>query len=279
MNLPFAEGLKVERKLFGGLVTSPESAAQRYVFFAEREVWKIPDVPAEHADDPGGDGRHHRRRHDGRRHRDELRQRRHPGDHRRDPAGGARPRPRRGARQLRAQRPQRPLPDRGRRPAHGPDHRLAVARRPRRRRPRHRGRVRAHGHQEGRVHQARRDLQARRDPGDEHQRAEHRRDRLGHQPARGRDRPALLLAGQRDAAGRGRARRSHLEGGDQHLDADRQEDRQDRRARRRVPRLRRQPHARPARPRGAGAARRGRACRGTSTARSTTSASPWARSR
>jgi 3-hydroxyacyl-CoA dehydrogenase len=43
--LPFAEGMKAERELFGGLVTSPESAAQRYVFFAEREVWKIPDVP------------------------------------------------------------------------------------------------------------------------------------------------------------------------------------------------------------------------------------------
>jgi 3-hydroxyacyl-CoA dehydrogenase len=46
VSLPFAEGLQVERELFGGLVTSPESAAQRYVFFAEREVWKIPDVPA-----------------------------------------------------------------------------------------------------------------------------------------------------------------------------------------------------------------------------------------
>ncbi|MEO5724264.1 MAG: 3-hydroxyacyl-CoA dehydrogenase NAD-binding domain-containing protein [Ilumatobacteraceae bacterium] len=46
VNLPFAEGIKVERKLFGGLVSSPESAAQRYVFFAEREVWKIPDVPS-----------------------------------------------------------------------------------------------------------------------------------------------------------------------------------------------------------------------------------------
>ena len=45
VNLPFAEGLAVERKLFTGLVTSDESAAQRYVFFAEREVWKIPDVP------------------------------------------------------------------------------------------------------------------------------------------------------------------------------------------------------------------------------------------
>ena len=45
VNLPFTDGMKTERTLFGGLVTSPESAAQRYVFFAEREVWKIPDVP------------------------------------------------------------------------------------------------------------------------------------------------------------------------------------------------------------------------------------------
>ena len=45
VNLPFDEGLKVERKLFIGLVTSAESAAQRYVFFAEREAWKIPDMP------------------------------------------------------------------------------------------------------------------------------------------------------------------------------------------------------------------------------------------
>jgi 3-hydroxyacyl-CoA dehydrogenase len=45
VNLSFEEGMKVERELFSQLVTSPESAAQRYVFFAEREVWKIPDVP------------------------------------------------------------------------------------------------------------------------------------------------------------------------------------------------------------------------------------------
>jgi 3-hydroxyacyl-CoA dehydrogenase len=45
VNLPFAEGVEVERRLFTGLVTSDESAAQRYVFFAEREVWKVPDVP------------------------------------------------------------------------------------------------------------------------------------------------------------------------------------------------------------------------------------------
>ena len=53
VSLPFDEGMKVERELFTGLVTSAESAAQRYVFFAEREVWKIPDVPAATPTDPG----------------------------------------------------------------------------------------------------------------------------------------------------------------------------------------------------------------------------------
>ncbi len=46
VNLPFDEGIKVERTKFFEVVTSPESAAQRYVFFAERQVWKIPSVPA-----------------------------------------------------------------------------------------------------------------------------------------------------------------------------------------------------------------------------------------
>jgi 3-hydroxyacyl-CoA dehydrogenase len=45
--LPFAEGLKRERELFLELLTSPESKAQRYFFFAEREAAKIPDVPAD----------------------------------------------------------------------------------------------------------------------------------------------------------------------------------------------------------------------------------------
>jgi 3-hydroxyacyl-CoA dehydrogenase len=44
VNLPFEEGLKVERKLFMELMTGPQSAAQRYVFFAERAANKIPDV-------------------------------------------------------------------------------------------------------------------------------------------------------------------------------------------------------------------------------------------
>ena len=45
VNLPFDEGLAEERRLFSGLVSGEQSAAQRYVFFAERQVWKIPDVP------------------------------------------------------------------------------------------------------------------------------------------------------------------------------------------------------------------------------------------
>ena len=44
VNQPFEEGLKTERKLFMELVTGTQSAAQRYVFFAERQVWKIPGI-------------------------------------------------------------------------------------------------------------------------------------------------------------------------------------------------------------------------------------------
>jgi 3-hydroxyacyl-CoA dehydrogenase len=44
VNQPFDEGLKTERKLFMELMNGSQSAAQRHVFFAEREVWKIPDV-------------------------------------------------------------------------------------------------------------------------------------------------------------------------------------------------------------------------------------------
>jgi 3-hydroxyacyl-CoA dehydrogenase len=47
VNLPFDQGLKRERELFQELMASPESAAQRYFFFAEREAAKIPDVPAD----------------------------------------------------------------------------------------------------------------------------------------------------------------------------------------------------------------------------------------
>src|SRR5215472_15071817 len=49
VNLPFDEGLKRERELFVELLNSPQSKAQRYFFFAEREAAKIPDVPADTA--------------------------------------------------------------------------------------------------------------------------------------------------------------------------------------------------------------------------------------
>ncbi|MEE2667618.1 MAG: 3-hydroxyacyl-CoA dehydrogenase NAD-binding domain-containing protein [Pseudomonadota bacterium] len=47
VNLPFDEGIKTERKLFMELMTSNQSAAQRYAFFAQRQVAKIPDIPKE----------------------------------------------------------------------------------------------------------------------------------------------------------------------------------------------------------------------------------------
>ena len=43
--LPFEEGIAVERKLFGEVMSGTQSKAQQYYFFAEREAAKIPDVP------------------------------------------------------------------------------------------------------------------------------------------------------------------------------------------------------------------------------------------
>ena len=47
VSMPFDEGIALERKLFMELMAGVQSAAQRYAFFAERAVWKIPDVPAD----------------------------------------------------------------------------------------------------------------------------------------------------------------------------------------------------------------------------------------
>jgi 3-hydroxyacyl-CoA dehydrogenase len=47
VTMPFERGLERERELFLELLSSPESKAQRYFFFAEREAAKIPDVPAD----------------------------------------------------------------------------------------------------------------------------------------------------------------------------------------------------------------------------------------
>jgi 3-hydroxyacyl-CoA dehydrogenase len=46
VSLPFAEGMKREAELFMELVTSTESAAQRYMFFAQRAAAKVPGNPA-----------------------------------------------------------------------------------------------------------------------------------------------------------------------------------------------------------------------------------------
>ncbi len=43
--LPFEEGCKLERKLFMDCLFSDQSKALIHVFFGEREVAKIPDIP------------------------------------------------------------------------------------------------------------------------------------------------------------------------------------------------------------------------------------------
>lgn len=45
VNLPFDEGMAVEAELFRELMSGPQSRAQQYFFFAERQAGKVPDVP------------------------------------------------------------------------------------------------------------------------------------------------------------------------------------------------------------------------------------------
>ncbi|WP_138511150.1 3-hydroxyacyl-CoA dehydrogenase NAD-binding domain-containing protein [Maricaulis alexandrii] len=45
IDLPYAEGVKKERELFGKLVSGTQSKALRHVFFAERAAAKIDDIP------------------------------------------------------------------------------------------------------------------------------------------------------------------------------------------------------------------------------------------
>jgi len=45
VELPFAEGLKREHELFLELMASSQARAQRHVFFAERELGRVPGVP------------------------------------------------------------------------------------------------------------------------------------------------------------------------------------------------------------------------------------------
>jgi 3-hydroxyacyl-CoA dehydrogenase len=49
VNLPFDEGLARELEIFGEALFSTQSFAQRHLFFAERQVTKIPDVPKDQA--------------------------------------------------------------------------------------------------------------------------------------------------------------------------------------------------------------------------------------
>ena len=82
------DGLKFERAEFLKLMGGSQSAAQRHLFFAERQAAKIDGLPK---DTPARDqdGWRHRRGHDGRRHRDELSSGRHWRDDRRNGAGCA----------------------------------------------------------------------------------------------------------------------------------------------------------------------------------------------
>jgi len=86
--LPFDEGCRREADLFKELEDSPEARALRYAFFIEREVTRLPDIPAnspvrDFGNACGG------RRHDGRRHRHELRRSRLAGEDHGCDAGGA----------------------------------------------------------------------------------------------------------------------------------------------------------------------------------------------
>jgi len=45
VTLPFVEGIKREAELFRECLFSDQSKALIHVFFAERAVWKVPDVP------------------------------------------------------------------------------------------------------------------------------------------------------------------------------------------------------------------------------------------
>ena len=44
VNQPFDEGMKTEAKLFGELMTGPQSQAQQYFFFSERQAAKVPGL-------------------------------------------------------------------------------------------------------------------------------------------------------------------------------------------------------------------------------------------
>ena len=123
IELPFDEGLKKEREGFLKLVSSDQSKAQRYAFFAEREASKIAGVPDGTKPRKVDRVAVHRRRHHGRRHRDVVCQCRHPGHADRDQRRGAQARHGRDAEELGNHRRPRRHPGRCARQAHGADRR------------------------------------------------------------------------------------------------------------------------------------------------------------
>jgi len=246
VNLPFDEGVKVEQKLFRELVTGTQSAAQRHVFFAERQVWKLPDVPADTPIIPVnkvgiiGAG---------------------------TMGGGIAMNFLNVGLPVTIVETKQDALDRG----------LGVIRKNYENSAK-KGRFpmeeveKRMGLLTGSLDMGsladcdlvieavfenmdvKKDVFGKLDKivkqgailDDEHLRAQHRRNRNGGEAAGSRDRPPLLLARERDAASGSRARGQDLEVRHRDVHADRQEDRQDRRARRRLPRLRRQSHPGPA---------------------------------
>ena len=79
LTLPFDEGVRKERETFEECMASPESAALRHVFFAERAVRKVPGIGKDTPARVDRARRDHRRRHHGQGHRHLLRQCRNSG--------------------------------------------------------------------------------------------------------------------------------------------------------------------------------------------------------
>ena len=181
-------------------VVSTESKALRHLFFAEREVAKVPDIPKETPDSRDQARRRRRRRHHGRRHRDDLRQRRDSGAAERGGRSGAPARAGDDSQELRRDDVEGQDDRRTGRQDHGAHHAHDDLRRLRSGGHRRRGGVREHGPEEGHV----RRTGTRHAPGlragVEFLDARHRRVRPRERPPGAGDRTPLLQPGQRDAA-------------------------------------------------------------------------------
>ena len=84
VDLPFDEGMKLERQAFVELIPSDAVAGPALRVLRRAQVVENRRRAGRHADAADQEGRRHRRRHDGRRHRDEFPQRRNSRDDRRN---------------------------------------------------------------------------------------------------------------------------------------------------------------------------------------------------